>query len=539
MHNAKEQEYDLIVIGSGLGGLTTAALMAKLKKWRVLVLERHYVAGGFTHSFRRPGGYEWDVGVHYVGKMGPGHKERNLFNFITDGNLEWERMPEPIDVLDYPGLRIPVYSSEKEQRKTLIKLFPHEAVAIKQYYKDMKTAEMWGVGSFIAATLPKAFEKITKLVLSRASKLGLMTTEEYLNHYITDPKLKSVLVSQWLAYGLPPSESAFGLHATVMRHYFDGGFFPKGGAGEIAKNIVKVIKRFGGDVRINHDVTGIILSNGKAVGVNVSHRKKTKTIYAPAIVSDAGVQTTFNKLLPKGMLTLQQEKAMQVKRTPSAVSLYLGLKDTPASLGFRGENHWIFPGFDHEAHRDADDMAEGVATAGHLSFPSLKDKRSKKHTAEFFSVVDFDHFNSWVGSRWKKRGKDYETVKADITASMLALIEERNPGFTALVDYTELSTPLSVEHFLNHPKGAIYGLPGTPEKFQQEWLRAKSPVPNLYLTGADILCVGIMPALLTGAATAGALTGAFGFLRVLLAAQKKQQPDNSQDMQEVEKVGVL
>jgi phytoene dehydrogenase-like protein len=92
-----ERHYDAIVIGSGIGGLTTAAILAKLRHQRVLVLERHYVPGGFTHEFKRPDGRKWDVGVHYVGDLGPASPMRAIFDYVSDGDVQWIRMPEPYD----------------------------------------------------------------------------------------------------------------------------------------------------------------------------------------------------------------------------------------------------------------------------------------------------------------------------------------------------------------------------------------------------------------------------------------------------------
>src|SRR5271155_4844627 len=95
--------YDAIVIGSGIGGFTTAAIMAGLKGWPVLGLERHFRAGGFTHTFKRPGGWAWDVGLHYVGGMEPGAMGRRLFNFVTAGGGGWDPMPDSFDRFVYPG----------------------------------------------------------------------------------------------------------------------------------------------------------------------------------------------------------------------------------------------------------------------------------------------------------------------------------------------------------------------------------------------------------------------------------------------------
>src|ERR1700691_3534669 len=97
--------YDAIVIGSGMGALTTAAITARLKGWRARVLERHFRAGGFTHDFKRPGGWEWDVGLHYVGDMEPGSMGRQLFDFVTAGAVCWNAMPDLYDRFIYPGFQ--------------------------------------------------------------------------------------------------------------------------------------------------------------------------------------------------------------------------------------------------------------------------------------------------------------------------------------------------------------------------------------------------------------------------------------------------
>src|SRR6201998_4099557 len=84
---ASQRSFDAIVIGSGMGALAFSSIMAKLRNWRVLVLEQHFKIGGFTHTFSRPGGWTWDVGVHYVGEMGPGMNGRGLFVFMPDGRV--------------------------------------------------------------------------------------------------------------------------------------------------------------------------------------------------------------------------------------------------------------------------------------------------------------------------------------------------------------------------------------------------------------------------------------------------------------------
>ena len=93
---------DHIIVGSGIGGLTVATWLAKAGK-KVVVFERHYVPGGFTHSFKRRKGFQWDVGVHYMGNVGEDGGLRKLFNFLTDKRLDWESMGEVYDVVHIDG----------------------------------------------------------------------------------------------------------------------------------------------------------------------------------------------------------------------------------------------------------------------------------------------------------------------------------------------------------------------------------------------------------------------------------------------------
>src|SRR5580704_11034845 len=125
-HMSSQSEYDAIVIGSGIGGLAIASIMAKLREWRVLVLERHFKIGGFTHTFTRPGGWRWDVGLHYVGEMGAGMTGRRLFDFITDRGVTWNPLPDVYDVFAYPDLEVRACKGQENFRRALVEAFPEE-----------------------------------------------------------------------------------------------------------------------------------------------------------------------------------------------------------------------------------------------------------------------------------------------------------------------------------------------------------------------------------------------------------------------------
>ena len=125
--------FDTIVIGSGIGGMTTAALLARAGQ-RVLVLEQHYVPGGFTHSFKRPGGYHWDVGVHAVGEVTQRSLTGRLLTSLTDDRLQWASLGPVYDEFDFPGgLHLDFPDTPQRFRENLLEAFPAEQRAIDGY----------------------------------------------------------------------------------------------------------------------------------------------------------------------------------------------------------------------------------------------------------------------------------------------------------------------------------------------------------------------------------------------------------------------
>lgn len=520
--DSRELSFDAIVIGSGMGALAFASIMAKLRRWRVLVLERHFKIGGFTHTFSRPGGWTWDVGVHYVGEMGRGMTGRRLFDFITDGQVDWSPLPDVYDVFDYPGLTVNVPKGRANFERALVDAFPAEKQALSQYFRDIQRAANWFSGHIMSFVTPRPIGWLVRAVNGLSESLALQTTQQYLESHFEDARLRAVLASQWADYGLPPRRSAFVVHAVIVSHYLNGAWYPIGGAGQIPKAAGTVIQGAGGELLAGQEVTEIVLENGRAVGVRVQPLKGKepgrREYRAPVVVSDAGAWNTFTRLLPREASQLRSETDA-LPEGLEAVELFLGLKRDPRELGFQGENHWIFSSFDHEAMSGArNDLLNGRAAMAYLSFPSLKDPQTKNHTAELIAPFSYRMLDAFREEPWRRRGANYEAAKERMTQALLDLVERRHPGFRNLVAYAELATPLTFESFTGAPSGTIYGYPATPERFRKSWLGPKTAIPGLYLTGADAGMLGVMGALMGGVATASLLLGPMGFLKIMRAA---------------------
>jgi len=507
------QRFDVIIIGSGIGGLTCASLLAQIGKKQVLVLERHSKAGGFTHTFKRETKYEWDVGLHYVGQMQKGSETRAIFDFITAGNVKWNRMPDPYDVFVYPDFKFAARSGREHLKHDLIAQFPQEKEALGKYFDDLKKVLSWSSRFVMSRSLPAWLRFISPLLTMKNSGLASMTTGEYLQKNFRDPRLQAILVSQWGDHGLPPAMSSFIIHSIIVNHYMNGAYYPTGGARTIAESIVPLIEQAGGQVLLSHQVSEITLQNGKATGVKAFNRKSEdragKEFFADHIVSDAGAWITYGELLPADF---RHPFIDQVKNYPTIaanVTLYVGFKEDPRqTLGIQGENYWIYGGYNHDdLYARRNELLEGKVKIAFLSFPSLKKSETQHHTAEIISFVDYEPFKPWAGQPLKKRDKDYRQLKEKISRALLDLIESHLPGFKSQVAYYELSTPLSTEHYTGFPQGNIYGIPATPQRYKQKWISLHTPVKRLYLTGSDAAAHGIAGAMMGGVLTAAAILG--------------------------------
>ncbi|MCB1306308.1 MAG: NAD(P)/FAD-dependent oxidoreductase, partial [Leptospiraceae bacterium] len=332
------------------------------------------------------------------------------------------------------------------------------------------------------------------------------------------PELRAVLASQWGDYGLPPSQSAFAIHALIVSHYLDGAYYPVGGAGTLAHSIVPQLEQFGGKALLYQDVKEILTENGRVRGVRVQHRQGDATqdieYLAPMVISDAGLKNTMLRMLPKADLLFKKELE-DFSQGTSNVTLYLGLKESPSSLGLNGANLWIYDSLDHDRNfADRNRLLHGKPPAMYASFPSMKDPAARSHTAELISFLDYHPFSDWSAREWKNRGAEYDELKLRMQNHMLERMDDVVPGFSNLVSYAELSTPLTNEHFSGHPRGSIYGLACIPERFKKKWIGINTPIKGLYITGADAASPGFAGAMMGGFGCAARILG-FGGIRKL------------------------
>jgi all-trans-retinol 13,14-reductase len=498
-----ETKFDVIVIGSGIGGLSAASVLSQHYGKKVLVLEQHGKFGGFTHAFKRKVKFHWDVGVHYIGDMMPDSPNRIFFDYVTGTNLLWQKMPDPYDVIMLPDFTFSFRVGKNNLLYDLIGSFSEEKNAIKKYFRDLHKVSMWFSRYAISGILPKFLSPLGTMLRNPGQELALLITKDYLDANFKNEKLKALLTAQWGNYGLPPAKSAFVTHALIVQHYFEGGWYPVGGAQNIADNIKPLIEKNGGQLLNRHTVSEIIVKNNRAIGVKVLIGREApfeeKEFFADKIISNTGAYNTYLKLLPEGVQEKTKKQVAEFPKGTSNVTLFLGLKEDPRKTGFNGENYWISTTYNHDQlFKEKDNLFNGKASHCYLSFPSLKDPNSENHTAEIIAFMNYEPFKDWAEKPFKNRGEDYEAIKERISNSLIDFVEERLPGLKDLIEFYELGTPLTTEHYTNHHLGNIYGLPGIPDRFKMNWIQNRTPVKNLFLCGADTAMHGVVPSMYSG-----------------------------------------
>lgn len=514
--------YDAIIIGSGIGSLTTAGLLARAAGARVLVLEQHTTPGGLTHSFRRLGA-TWDVGVHYVGDMEPGSRPRQLMDYLTGGALTWNRMPAGYDRFYLPGhgLDVTIPAGADEYERLLTSLFPHEQKAIRRYCRDVKRAYSWMSLHYAREMVPPRAAPAVRLAQRALAGHALERTQHYMERRFRDPALRALLTTHWGDYGVEPARSAFVAHAMIVGHYMNGAWFPSGGSAQIARMIEKGIVGAGGRILLAHEVDQILVEDGAAVGVRVTdHSGAVPLTYeerAPLIISGIGARETYQRLLPTtgptgGLTARVRERITGLGHGGSAVTVYLTLDHYPQ--GVTGANVWINTdtGLADPARMTAG-LLDGHPCSAFISFPAIKSGEPHA-TAEIISFVTPEAFERWAGTQPKQRGRDYEALTSSMARALIDLAESAVPGLKDAVRYVEVGTPLTVEHYTSHEGGCFYGLPLTPERFHADLGTPSTPITNLILTGQDAGMPGIVGAAMAGLSAACKALGPAGYPRI-------------------------
>jgi len=483
--------YDVIIIGSGAGGLTAAVALAQAGK-KVLVLEQHDRPGGWTHSFTLEG-YRFSPGVHYIGDLQEGGGLRRIYDGLgVSQDLSFvELNPNGYDHIVVGDKQINFPKGKENLIAELKRHFPQEAQGIDGYFNDLlgMINGLRNIGN-LSSPLQAARGAGNVLKWMRATGADLINT------HITDPVLRGVLAGQSGDHGLPPSQVSAFMHAGITHHYLEGGYYPLGGAFTIPRAFVRALKRAGGEIRLKSRVKRIILEGRKVIGVEMESGEE---ILADVVISNADPEVTFGKLIGRERLSARlKRKIDSVRYSTSCLSLFFATDMDLRGAGLDSGNMWYYD------HPDVDKIyTEGLTDAAlkdetmpgmFLTVTTLKDPskmHSGHHTCESFAFVGYDAFEKWAHTKYGSRPADYEAMKEDLAWRMVRGLEKRIPGLSKHIVYYSLGTPLTNEHYLNATRGNLYGIDKLPSQVGPLGFTPRTEFDGLYLCGASTMSHGV------------------------------------------------
>ncbi|MBO9591732.1 MAG: NAD(P)/FAD-dependent oxidoreductase [Niabella sp.] len=472
--------YDVIIIGSGLGGLLCGSILGK-EGLRVCIIEKNKQLGGNLQTFAR-NKQIFDTGVHYIGGLDKGQNLYQVFKYagIMD-RLRLEQMETAFDHILLEGDPKVYVQSQGYTAfiKNLVADFPEEEPAITRYCELVKT--VCSKFPLYQLTTDDASVKDEVLGLSAQATIASLTT---------DKTLQAVLAGNNLLYSGVADKTPFHVHALIINSYIESSWKCVDGGSQIAKLLAAEIKKQGGTIIRNCEVTRIVETGG-----TISHieTENGNTVTARYVISNINPAVTLQVTDSALLKNIYRKRITGLPNTVSSFSLHLVLK--PHSVPYKNHNYY----FHKEGYLwNMNDYTEASWPLGYgLYFtPDRTDPRYAA-TVSVLTPMWFRDVAQWkdtcnrVGKE-AARGADYEAFKKQKTDQLLALVNERFPEIVANVQHNYAATPLTNRDYIGLEDGSMYGIQKDYNNPLQTVISPRTKIPNLFLTGQSLNLHGIL-----------------------------------------------
>jgi all-trans-retinol 13,14-reductase len=481
--------YDAIIIGSGLGGLSCGAYLAKNGQ-KVLVLEKHSVPGGYATSFRR-GAYVFGSTLHMLDGVGKGQFWHSFFDLCGVGDsIEFIKLKYSFRMI-FPEHDILLSSGNlQEVINTLEANFPDEKEGIRSLFKEM-TNIYSDLSKFLPKTAPM-WQQLPGIPFHYRSLFGAMTKtlKQVLEKHLKNEKLKGMLFGNYGYFGLPPSKVDIYPLMANTGYWSDGSYYPKGGSQTVSEAFVGIIEGNNGLVKLNSEVISIIVDKGKAVGVQT---RSGDRFFAKNIVSNDSAMHTLHNLLGDNKIPAKLDK---MEPSTSAFIVYLGLDETFRSTLKNIDDFEIIVSQTYDLEQDYQwtlnyEFEKACYTMTLFSNIDASLAKGNKFVAMLTQLHPYNYWTKYQEAYDAGKKEEYNKEKDRLASALIKRAEKIIPDLSKHVEVIEIATPLTLKRYTGNDNGACYGWANTVKQFLPidkilsiSGRTVKIPVKNLYLSSA-------------------------------------------------------
>ena len=472
-------KYDVVIIGSGFGGLVCASLLSREGR-SVLVLERQVQPGGCIQSYQR-GGFSFDTGLHYVGGLAEGQRMHRIFSTLGLMELPWQRLDaNGFDLITIGGETFALAEGYEHFVDTLSERFPEERQGLQAYIRTLQEVDAVKFGS------------------SDAYRLFGTSAYDYLNATFHDSLLKNVISGSAMKMELRKESLPLFSFAHGYSSFSQSSWRLKGDGNQIVRKLVADIEARGGAVVCQAEVQELVEQGGRIVAARCANGE---TYEGETFISDIHPSLTFDLVKDTPLLKRIFRKRMgMMENTYGMLTVSLVLK--PETLRYFNHNKFLYARENVWTFHE-----EGDGIGGMMVSARVPEEGEYVRQLDLLTPMSWTLCEQWADTSVGRRGEDYKQLKDQLADDCIALAETVIPGLASMVSGRYISTPLTYRDYTLTPNGSAFGVRKDWRNLVMTMLSSRTPIPNLLLTGQNLMLAGLEGVAMTALLTCSELLG--------------------------------
>ena len=488
-------KYDVVIIGSGLGGLQCAYILSK-EGYRVCLIEKNPQLGGCLQTFKRDGSI-FDTGMHYIGSMDEGQMLEKYFRYFgLSGKLKLRKLDESgYDVVRYGGKEYKFAMGYERFVETLVKEFPKEREALDKY-----VAKIREVSNSVDLYNMRDFKGVNTSYFEFFGN-GI---DSFINSITSNTTLRSVLLGTLSLYAGVKDRTPLYIPLIIHSSYIESAYRFVDGGSQISDLLAQYIVENGGTILKKSEVTKFIFSNHKLDAVEINH---SEHIEGKMFISNIHPKKMLEMMDTHLLKPAYRHRIHDLEDTSGIFSLYVVLKKK--SFKYLNQNYYHF---DTQNVWEGENYTDANWPRGYMMHIS-PDANDEEYADNIImnTYMKWDDVKAWENTTVEKRGDDYKAMKQRKAEKLISVLERDFPGVSKCIKSYYSSTPLTYRDYTGTNKGSIYGILKDYSNPLKSMILPKTKVPNLLLTGQNINIHGVVGVTICSVLTCAELLG-MGYL---------------------------